>query len=231
MKLSKKLRILIIVTVSVLLIAGGVMSFFAFHFYIPLDRQIRKMIYIDYYDGNHYLCPDSSGLYEIEICGYEGCSEDQRSTDYSFRFEEDNITYKAVIEYPGTPQKQYYSFPRLSKGEKFILITGVDLRKPGRRLAKSEGYYLFLLQEIDGVEYAYPCIIDLSMVSLTLAGDQIPFKYVYESRIYDSWDDADVCDLLEKNGQKNPEYQYKLRADDLRSNYRNILYQGRRSVK
>ena len=73
MKLSKKLRILIIVTVSVLLIAGGVMSFFAFHFYIPLDRQIRKMIYIDYYDGNHYLCPDSSGLYEIEICGYEGC--------------------------------------------------------------------------------------------------------------------------------------------------------------
>ena len=45
MKLSKKLRILIIVTVSVLLIAGGVMSFFAFHFYIPLDRQIRKMIY------------------------------------------------------------------------------------------------------------------------------------------------------------------------------------------
>lgn len=231
MRLNIKLRVLIVVIVTALLLVGGTIVFFSYHLYIPLNQQIKTMINIDYYDGNHYLCSNASKLYEIEICGYESHSEKSRSTDYIIEFDENNITYKAIIEYPGTPQKQYYSFPRLTKGEKYILITDRDLRTPNSRLRKSEGWYLFLLQEIDSIEYAYPCIIDLSMVSLSVISENIPFKYVYESQIYDSWDDADVCALFERTGQKNPEFQYKLRADDLRNNYQRILYQGGRSDK
>lgn len=188
--------------------------------------QIKKLVFVDYYSGNHFICSASSKLYEIKITEYISHDDIKRSTTYNFSYVNSSGTKEySLLEYPGTPQLQYYGFPRLRSGKTYILITSMEPLN-NKTIKLSYGYNLFYLQTIDSTTYAYPYIYDSSMIPLSVISENIPFKYKSESTIYDSWSDADVCDWLDKYNHKNPEYQYKLLADDLIDKYRRLLYQG-----
>lgn len=200
----------------------GYMITLHFNLYIDPSLHIKKMVFSDYYQGNHFILGSSAKLYEISITEYQTKDDRSRSSRYGFTSIIEGMSIEAYIDYPGTPQRQYYGFPRLSSGEKYILITSQELSSK-KTISLVSGYYLFLIQNIDGVEYAYPCVYDTSMIPLSIISDSENFKYVSESQIYDSWYDADVCDYLKKYSHSNPEFSYKLLADDLRQKYHLLL--------
>lgn len=205
-----------------LIIIIGYIVFAHFNLHIPPSQQVKQLVYSDYYSGNHFVLNSSSKLYEITIEDFLSSDKVSRSSIYSFSCVIDGKHLKASLEYPGTPKRQYYGFPRLSHNEKYILITSQEISS-AKNITLASAYYLFLIQVIDGIEYAYPCIYDASMIPLSIISSSKDFKYIRESRIYDSHNDADVCDYLKKHSQTNPEWSYKLLADDLRNHYHLLL--------
>ena len=207
---------LIFALCAAVLIAAAVIVYLAFDLQIPLTMRVDEIVFYDIYASNHFLLSSSSKLYDITIDRYIGSDNVKRESYYSFTCTVDGNKIESTLSYPGTPNRQYVGFPRLTRGERYILICGDSLTS-GRAV---DSYYLFYLQEVDGVEYAYPIYYDQSMIPLSVICDNVQFKYISESRIYDEWHDEDVYDWFEVRSMEIPEFTYKLPANELRENYR-----------
>jgi len=147
---------------------------------------------------------------------YVSHDDGERQTVYCFTMtSDDGTTYTAEADYPGTPKRQYYRYPRLRDSMELVILTDPEKAARGKLY---DAYWLFVLQEIDGETYAYPLLFDPEITPYALLGDQAEFAYQEESLIYDPWYDADVLKKC-----VNPEFAYKVKYSDLEKNYPKIL--------
>lgn len=217
-KWSLKKKLLVLIPLVIAVLGAAVWLFFEYTMWIPRDMRIAKLIQHDIFsDGRgHMQLVKGAELYSVENVDY--VSHDDRKCHTVYRLtlaNTDGTAYQAEIEYPGTPKRQYYRYPRLRDSMKLVILTYPENVEAGKL---HDAYWLFLLQEIDGETYAYPLLFDPEIAPYSLLGERVEFSYQEESLIYDPWYDADVLKKC-----VNPEFAYKLKYSDLKKNYPKIL--------
>jgi len=213
---SIKKKLLILIPLILALLGVSAWLFIDNTMWIPAEIRVAKLVQYDVFSGKHMQLGKGCRLYTVDNVEYVSHDDGKRRTTYHFTMTADDGTiYTAEAEYPGTPKRQYYRYPRLRDSMELVILAN-----PGEA-ASSElrnEYWLFLLQEIDGKTYAYPLLFDPEITPYTLLGDRVEFAYQEESLIYDPWYDADVLKKC-----VNPEFAYKVKYSDLEKNYPKIL--------
>lgn len=217
-KWSLKKKLLVLIPMVIAVLGAAVRLFFEHTMWIPADMRIAKLIQYDIFsDGRgHMQLVKGAELYSVENVKYVSRDDRKYHTVYRLTIANtDGTTYQAEIEYPGTPKRQYYRYPRLRDSMELVILTYPENVEAGKL---HDAYWLFLLQEIDGETYAYPLLFDPEIAPYSLLGERVEFAYQEESLIYDPWYDADVLKKC-----VNPEFAYKLKYSDLKKNYPKIL--------
>lgn len=214
--MSMKKKLLILMPLILVALGLAVWQYFENTMWIPSDMRVSKVIQADIFSGSHMQLGKGCQLLSVQDVEYVSHDDGKRHTVYRFTMTNtDGTTYKAEAYYPGTPKRQYYRYPRLRDTMELVILTDPEKAAEGKLY---DAYWLFVLQEIDGENYAYPLLFDPEITPYALLGDRVEFAYQEESLIYDPWYDSDVLKKC-----VNPEFAYKVRYSDLQKNYPKIL--------
>ena len=214
--LSMKKKLLIHMPLILALLGVSAWLFIDNTMWIPAEMRIAKLVQYDVFSGKHMQLGKGCRLYTVDNVEYVSHDDGERQTTYRFTITADDGTaYTAEADYPGTPKRQYYRYPRLRDSMELVILTDPEKAARGNLY---DAYWLFVLQEIDGEIYAYPLLFDPEITPYKLLGDRVEFAYQEESLIYDPWYDADVLKKC-----VNPEYAYKVKYSELQKNYPKIL--------